>query len=342
MTTENTAYRPLICVDADIPWLDDRLDSHARVRRLSQDEFTATSVRDADALMIRTRTRCGAPLLQGSSVKCIATATIGMDQFDLPWCERAGIQVSNAPGCNAPAVAQYVWSAILHSGYKAEGLRLGIVGCGHVGSIVAEWGKRLGARVMVSDPPLQQAGERTDINFMPLQQLAAQCDVLTVHTPYTRTGAHPTHHLIDASVIASMPRGSLFINAARGPVSDNAALLPALRSNHIKAAIDCWEGEPRIDLEVLRLAQIATFHIAGYSRQGKQRATRMALDAIARFFHFTADLSGLEGDYVSPAVIDEEKIINSFDPAPVTDLLRTHPDRFDSLRAAYELRDELR
>lgn len=333
--------RPLICVDADIPCLDDRLDGHARVRLLGQEEFTASAVRDADALMIRTRTRCAAPLLEGSRVRFIATATIGMDQFDLPWCAAHGIATANAPGCNAPAVAQYVWSAILHLGYRPEGLRLGVVGCGHVGSIVAAWGERLGARVMVSDPPLQASGTRPGLDYRPLQELAAGCDVLTVHTPYAAYGQYPTRHLIDDKVIGAMPRGALFINAARGPVSSNAALLPALREGGIRAAIDCWEGEPAVDRELLELAEIATFHIAGYSRQGKQRATRMALQSLGAFFGFSPDTAGLEGDYVPPAVLTPERIMDSFDPSPVTALLRSRPQDFDIMRAQYVLRDEV-
>ena len=190
--------KPLICVDADIPFLDGRLEPFARVRLLGQEEFTPEAVRDADALMIRTRTRCAEPLLGGSRVRMIATATIGMDQFDLPWCAARGIETRNAPGCNAPAVAQYVWGCILHLGYKPEGLTVGVVGCGHVGSIVADWARRLGARVLVSDPPLQAAGTRPDLEYRPLRELASSCDVLTVHTPHTSTGDHPTHHLVDA------------------------------------------------------------------------------------------------------------------------------------------------
>lgn len=332
--------KPLICVDADIPFLDGRLEPFARVRLLGQEEFTPEAVRDADALMIRTRTRCAEPLLGGSRVRMIATATIGMDQFDLPWCAARGIETRNAPGCNAPAVAQYVWGCILHLGYKPEGLTVGVVGCGHVGSIVADWARRLGARVLVSDPPLQAAGTRPDLEYRPLRELAASCDVLTVHTPHTSTGDHPTHHLVDAPVFEAMRPGSLFINAARGPVSDNAGLLPALRSGRIRAAIDCWEGEPDIDPEVLRLSSIATFHIAGYSRQGKQRATRMAFQAIGRHFGFSPDLSGLEGDYQPPTGLSPERIMADFDPSPIDALLRSNPGAFDRLRAEYTLRNE--
>lgn len=327
-----------IAADADIPFLRGRLEPFCEVRYLSQDEFTPANIADADGLMIRTRTRCGRELLAGSNVKIIATATIGMDQFDLPACREMGIKAVNAPGCNAPAVAQYVWSVILRAGVP-EGSVIGIVGAGNVGSIVRDWGRKFGYRVLISDPPAAEEGRLGEPD-VPLGELCRRSDVVTLHTPLTRSGVHSTYHLIGEAELAAMKDGALLINAARGAVLDTRALIPHLESGRLHAAIDCWEGEPEIDRDLLRLADTATFHIAGYSAQGKQRATRMALCAISSFFGFEPDFSGLAGDYAEDPRLTPERVVESFDPAPVMDALRNAPERFDRLRAEYQYRDE--
>lgn len=330
--------KPLIAVDSDIPFLCGRLEPFCRVKYLHQSEFNPATVADADAMMIRTRTRCDRRLLSGSNVKMIATATIGMDQFDLPACREMGIKVCNAPGCNAPGVAQYVWSVISRLGVP-EGSTVGIVGVGNVGSIVAEWGRLFGYRILTSDPPAFAAGknlpEETD-----LSTLCRESDVVTLHTPMTRDGLHPTYHLISHKELSEMRPGALLINAARGPVTDTKALKQAIASRGIRAAIDCWEGEPQIDLELLKMADVATYHIAGYSTEGKQRATRMALQAIASFFGFEPDVSGLAPDYKPNPNLTLERVAESFDPFPVMKELLADPEAFDTLRADYKYRNE--
>lgn len=333
--------KPKIIVDSDIPYIRGRLEPFAEVLYRSQFEFTPEEAHDASALVIRTRTRCNADLLQGSSVRLIATATIGMDQFDLPWCQAAGIETRNAPGCNAPAVAQYVWSLLLRTGFDPARHTLGIIGCGNVGSIVARWGERLGARILVSDPPKAERGE-LQYPDTPLETLLRESDAVTLHVPMTREEPHATFHLIGERELAMMRDSAWIINAARGPVADNAALVKAIPEKHLKAIIDTWEGEPAINTELLRLAEIPTFHIAGYSAQGKQRATRMALEAVSQFFGWDIDISGLEGPYIEPEILTPEKITASFDPQPIADSLRRNPELFDRLRADYVFRDEVK
>lgn len=335
---------PLIAADADIPFLEGRLDGLARVRLLRQDEFTREAVADADAMMIRTRTRCNRDLLEGSHVGFIATATIGMDQFDLPACRQMGIGVRNAPGCNAPGVAQYVWASLMHAGIDPKEITIGVVGHGNVGTIVAEWGELLGVRVLVNDPPKEEAmrarGENVPANYTDLDTLLRNCDVVTLHTPMTREGAHPTFHLIGGHEMEMMREDAVLINAARGPVIDTEAVKKAIRQKGIKAIIDCWEGEPVIDLELLDLAMTATYHIAGYSLEGKQRATRQALEAIGEHFGFKPDLSGLAAPYTPFRSLDAATVRDSFDPAPVMAELKAAPRQFDTLRAAYTYRPE--
>ncbi len=333
--------RPRIIVDDNIPFIKGRLEPFADTVYADQFGFTPELVRDADAMVIRTRTRCDENLLKGSKVKIIATATIGMDQFDLGWCRDNGITCRNSPGCNAPGVAQYVWSALLRSGFDPERHTLGVVGCGNVGSIVADWGRRLGADVLVNDPPKAAAGASLP-GHAELPELLREADAVTLHTPLTRDGEWPSFHLIGEAALALMKPGALLVNAARGPVADNAALRRAVASGHIRAVIDTWEGEPKLDKELLSLLKYGTFHIAGYSLEGKQRATRMVLEAIGEHFGFAPDLSGLEGPYKAPARISAKAIIDSYNPISDTLQLKADPDAFDTLRANYSFRREPR
>lgn len=332
-------YRLHILVDADIPFIHGRLEPFADVKYIGQDDFTPALVRDADALLIRTRTRCGAPLLSGSRVRLIATATIGMDQIDLGWCAANGITVRNSPGCNAPGVAQYVWSSLLRMGISPAGTTVGVIGYGNVGSIVADWGHRMGAEVRVCDPPRAEAGH-TDVLYEPLETLMAECDVVTFHTPLTRTGKHPTYHLADAAKINLMRPGAILVNAARGEVADNTALKEAIRTHGLRTIIDTWEGEPVLDTGLLDMCDIGTFHIAGYSRQGKERATRMVLEACDDFFGWNTDKSGLAGPRPDNENVTPRAITESFDPYPVMEALRREPRAFERLRHEYVFRDE--
>lgn len=339
MTQASEQRRPVIIADRHIPSLKGRLEPFAEVIYIDQDEFTPDRVKDADALLVRTRTQCGPGLLEGSRCRFAATATIGLDHFDLPWLAKAGITATNSPGCNAPGVAQYVWAAMLEQFGSVEGLTVGVVGKGHVGSIVVDWGRKLGARVLVSDPPRSEAG-MTDEEYLPLETLMKECDAVTFHTPYIKDGAHPTFHLANAGNMAMMRPGALLINAARGPVVDNAALKELLKNGRISAVIDTWENEPRLDPELLELVETGTPHIAGYSLEGKQRATRMVVEAAGRFFGCQPDVSGLAPDYIAPRSIKPEEILDSYRPSADTAALKADYRHFDKVRAEYVTRPE--
>ena len=329
-----------IIADKNIPFLRGRLPE-AELILLSGAEINAEAVRDADALIVRTRTRCDASLLEDSKVRVIATATIGTDHIDMTWCQENGISVRNAPGCNAPGVALYVWANLLRNGFDPEKDTLGVIGCGNVGGIVAQWGERLGARVLVCDLPRKENG-LTDREYIPLEQVLAQSDAITLHTPLTRGGAHPTFHLIDKDSLSFLNPGAIFINAARGEVVDTEALVGAIEEGRIRRAIiDTWEGEPEIDRRLLSLADTATPHIAGYSVEGKQRATRMALEAVADVLNTPVDLSGLQGPYIMPDGLMAEAILDRYDPAEMTAALKFAPASFESLRNSYPLHSEI-
>lgn len=327
-----------IIADDNIPFLRGRLEAVAEVEYTDQWGFTPELVKEADAIVIRTRTRCDRALLEGSKVRLIATATIGMDQIDLEWCARQGITIRNAPGCNAPGVAQYVWSALLRMGFDPTRHTIGIVGCGNVGSIVRDWGLSLGARVLVSDPPREEA--RLPGDYTPLDTLLKESDAVTLHTPLTHTGSHKTHHLIGEHELSLIGDGRILVNAARGAVVDFNALRRHVTSGRIRAAIDTWEGEPEVDREILDAVEYGTFHIAGYSRQGKERATRMAIEAIEETFGVSIDKSGLTPAYEGTPGLTAEKITSSYDPAGDTAMLRNAPGEFDTLRRDYKYREE--
>lgn len=328
-----------IIVDNKIPFIEGRLEPVADVIYTAPGDITPELVKDADALLVRTRTKCNENLLGGSKVQLVATATIGMDHFDADWLRQAGIIAVNAAGCNAPGVAQYVWSSLLRNGFDPVRHTLGVVGLGHIGSIVADWGRKMGVRVLVCDPPRKDMG-LTDEQYLPMESLLRECDAVTLHTPLSHKGLYPTFHLISEKELKMMRPGAILVNASRGPVVDNAAWKDYLKTSGTKGIIDVWEGEPKLDTELMGLAEISTPHIAGYSLEGKERATRMVLEAVENVFGVSLDKSGLEGEYEAPATVDPDVIISSYDPYADTALLRSKPDELECLRDTYELRRE--
>lgn len=304
-----------ILVDKYIPYLRGVMEPYAEVAYLEPEEFTPERVHDADALLIRTRTKANAALLEGSRVQLVATATIGYDHIDTAWCEAHGIAWTNAPGCNAQAVCDYVEECIVQSAK----CKVGVVGVGHVGSLVVEMAKAKGFTVLENDPP-------KDIGVS-LEQIAQQCDIITFHTPMVRSGNYPTYHLCDEAFLAQCRPGTLIINAARGGIVDEQALL---RSG-LPYILDTWEGEPNLNREVLAHAQQATYHIAGYSIQGKVNASNACLQAVSR----TLGLPQMQ--------VDSTQIPQPGDSEPgwiarITAQLKAHPEQFEILRETYKLR----
>lgn len=329
-----------IVADKNIPFLEGRIEN-AQLIKMPASEIDADAVKEADALIVRTRTKCDRSLLEGSNVKIVASATIGTDHIDIPWCRENGIVVSNAPGCNAPGVALYVWSNLLRNGFDPSKSTLGVFGYGNVGGIVAEWGERLGAKVLVCDPPRKEKGI-VDREYLSLEEVLSQSDAITLHTPLTHNGKHPTYHLMGNENIKHIKPGAIFINAARGEVADTEIIISAIEEERIcRAIIDTWEGEPDINPRLLELASTATCHIAGYSIEGKQRATRMALEAVAGTLGINVDLDGLQGSYKMPEKLSRERIISAYDPGDMTSALKAAPHKFEILRNLYPLHQEI-
>jgi erythronate-4-phosphate dehydrogenase len=282
-----------IVADENIPLLDEFFAGFGEIRRLPGRGIDAAAVADAELLLVRSVTRVDSALLEGSAVRFVGTCTIGTDHLDLDYFARAGIQWASAPGCNARGVVDYVLGSLLllaeQQGVELASRTFGVVGAGEVGGRLVEVLRGLGWRVLVCDPPrlLIEGGD-----FVSLEQVIAECDVLSLHTPLESGGAQPTHHLLDARRLAQLKRGTWLINASRGAVVDNLALRELLKQRgDLQVVLDVWEGEPQVDVELAGLCRIATPHIAGYSLDGKLRGTAQIYSAVCAHFGCTPTVS---------------------------------------------------
>lgn len=337
-----------VVVDDKIPYIKGVIEGLAdEVVYAEGRDFTPALVRDADALFVRTRTRCNRELLQGSKVQFIATATIGYDHIDTAYCKEAGITWTNAPGCNAASVAQYVQSVLLileQTGrIKLSQSSLGVIGVGHVGSKVVGVGHQLGMKVLPYDPP--RAEKEGWDGFCSLEQIKEECNVITFHTPLTRGGAYPTWHMADEAFLQQLSSSAPYIiNTSRGEVVCNAALRQALDSGKLSGVVlDVWENEPDIDRTLLHQSLIGTPHIAGYSADGKANATRMSLEAYCRFFHLAERFHIAPPAPVCPdiyAPTEADALLQIYDPREDSKALKAHPDQFEQLRGNYHYRRE--
>lgn len=308
-----------IIADAYIPFLKGLLDDIAEVVYLPPTEITTEVVKDADALIIRTRTKCNANLLAESQVKFIATATIGFDHIDTKYCKENGISWTNCPGCNADSVNNYIHAALTTIfGESLNGKTIGIIGVGNVGSRVAEMASNLGMKVLLNDPPREKA--EGSGSFVSLEEIKKLADIITIHTPLNKE----TFHLINSDFLASCKNTPLIINAARGEVCDTEALL----NYKGKVVLDCWENEPNINLELLEKVVLGTPHIAGYSVDGKANGTRMAVEAVCKFFGIEKEIKiEVPGKKGIPYYIEGE-----------SGALKAHPELFESFRNNYPIR----
>ncbi|MGE5419223.1 MAG: 4-phosphoerythronate dehydrogenase PdxB [Chloroflexota bacterium] len=275
-----------IVADDKIPFLRGALENFADVLYVPGKEIRNDIIKDADALLIRTRTRCDEELLRGTTVKFIGTATIGFDHIDTGYCENNNIHWTNAPGCNSSSVQQYITAALLRIAkdyhFELEEKTIGIVGVGNVGSKVEKAARALGMNVLLNDPPRERKEGKK--NFVLLGDILYNSDIITVHVPLNMSGEDRTFHLFDEKSFKKMQKGTWFVNSSRGEVTDTASIKKALSNDKIKAVIDVWENEPGIDLNLMHLAFIATPHIAGYSTDGKANGTAMVVNSLAGYF----------------------------------------------------------
>ena len=346
----------VVC-DSDIPFIKGALEPYCEVVYARGCDIDRDMVKDADALIIRTRTKCDESLLKGSKVRFIATATIGYDHIDTAWCESNGIKWTNAPGCNSWSVQQYVGSLLVtlsrHMLFSFKDMTIGIVGVGNVGGKVARLAALLGFRVLLCDPP--RARKEGSNAFVSLDEIILKSDIITLHVPLIRDGQDATYHLFDRNRLSTLNRNQILINTSRGEVVDNAALKEVLKNKTIcTAALDVWENEPQIDRELMPLLFMGTPHIAGYSVDGKATGTTMCVQALGKFFdlpccdwevcevpqsiqpsEFTVDAKGKTPQEVLADAILYTYNIRNDDTALMTDI-----DSFEKQRSHYPVRRE--
>lgn len=347
-----------IIADDKIPFLKGVMEPYADIIYLPGATITASDIKDADAIFTRTRTHCNEALLKNSSVRLIATATIGFDHIDTTYCEKAGIHWANAPGCNASSVQQYIAALLVTLAYEKHlrlaDLTLGVIGVGNVGSKVADAAESLGMRVLRNDPPRAEK-EEGSTSFTALDKLLAESDIVTCHTPLTREGAYATYHLASDDFFGQMKPHSVFINSSRGEVADTEALRRAYPKKLSAFALDTWENEPDIDIDLLNNAFIGTPHIAGYSSDGKANGTAACVHEFCRFFDLDMLQKWYPENIPSPPMnttilidgagkTDEqifyEAVTHTYPLKDDSDRLKQSPEMFEKLRSHYWVRRE--
>ena len=345
-----------IIIDDKIPYIKGALEPFAEVLYLPGNKTTPEIVKDADAIITRTRTTCNEKLLTGSKVKFIATATIGYDHIDTSYCDQAGISWTNAPGCNSKSVEQYIASALMalaeKKNFSLKEKTIGIVGVGNVGSKVARLCEIFGMKVLLNDPP--RARTEGGKGFVELEEILEKADIITLHVPLNLDGVDKTYHLADDSFFSAAIQHPIIINSCRGEVTDTQSFKSALKSGQISGAvIDCWENEPELDRELLDFVDLGTPHIAGYSKDGKANGTNMSIRALSKFFGLGINnwkCSGVELPESTEIFIDgtgkttqqvlAEAIFATYDIREDDKRLKASVETFEKQRGDYHVRRE--
>jgi len=350
-------------VDKNIPLVEEAFGTLGHVEAIETGKFSREAVREADVIVVRSETRVGRSLIEGSPVKFVGTATIGVDHIDTEYLASKGIEFASAPGCNSNSVKEYVAAALLHlaneRGLRLRGKTIGVIGVGNVGSKVVKAAEALGLTVLQNDPPLaRQTGEK---RFVPLDELMA-ADILTLHVPLTSTGPDATYHMFNRELFRRLKPETVFINTSRGAVVETAALKESIAEKRLgMTVLDVWENEPGIDPELLSVVTLGTAHIAGYSMEGKINAVRAVREALCRHFKISSSWTVPEA-FGSPAVrnisvnadgLPEEKILGqivkqsydvAFDDAQLRRMLTfadgQRAEYFMKLRSGYRMRRE--
>jgi erythronate-4-phosphate dehydrogenase len=345
-----------IIADDKIPFLKDVLEPYAEVIYMQGKQITNKILKDADALLIRTRTKCTDSLLKGTRVKYIGTATIGFDHIDTQFCEKNKIFWTNAPGCNSASVQQYMAAALLKIAsefrFSLKDKTIGIVGVGNVGSKVEKLALALGMNVLLNDPP--RARKEGEKNFVSLGTVLYKSDIVSLHVPLNVVGEDCTWHLFDEKSFKKMRKRTWFINASRGEVAETGAIKKALGSGKLAGAVlDVWENEPDIDIDLMAKTFLATPHIAGYSTDGKANGTSIIVNSLCRHFNLPlknwyppkvpkpeSPVISISGIGKTDEEIIREAVFHTYNIDQDNINLRFSPSDFEKQRGDYKIRRE--
>jgi len=345
-----------VIIDDKIPYIKGVLDVYADVIYIPGNSIIKEELIDADAMIIRTRTKCDADLLEGTTIKFIASATIGYDHIDTGFCENNGITWTSAPGCNSGSVMQYVASALLYYAMQNKVVLkdrvLGVIGVGHVGKKIVKLAEILGMQVLLNDPP--RARIEGECGFISLNGILREADIISLHVPLNKEVEDRTFHLANQDFFSKLHPGALFINTSRGEVVETTALKQALNGDKPFATVlDVWENEPDIDTELLKKVFIATPHIAGYSADGKANGTKIVVRQLSKFFDL--GLNNWEPEEIptieNPVIycdglkktfqeIITEIVLQTYPVYTENLWLRSDSGKFESYRSNYPVRRE--
>lgn len=347
---------PTLLIDEHIPFIRGILEPHAKIIYINGGIISHDLAKQADGLIIRTRTICDETLLDRTPVKFIATATIGFDHIDTEYCDRKGITWRHAPGCNSSSVMQYIASVLVTLSEKHNksliNRKIGIIGVGNVGEKVAFLSSGFGMIPILNDPPRERQEKSTD--FVTLDEIAGNCEIITFHVPLNKIGADNTYHIADDRFFSRLAHKPLIINTSRGPVVDTNAVKNALRKKLIAGYVaDVWENEPFVDRELLEMTDIATPHIAGYSMDGKANGTASCVRAASRYFGFGLDqwypsdlpepsqpILEIDAGGMTTEQVCRTAILKTYNVLEDDRRLRISPGQFENLRNNYPPRRE--
>ncbi|URJ29904.1 4-phosphoerythronate dehydrogenase [Blochmannia endosymbiont of Camponotus sp.] len=314
-----------ILVDKDIPYIHKLFGSHNKITVCAGRVISAKDIRNIDILIVRSVTKVNQKLLDDDSIKFVGTATSGIDHIDQNYLKKYGINFVYAPGNNAVAVVEYVFAALFwlaeRDSFFLRDKIIGIVGVGHIGSLLHERLHSFGIHTLLCDPPLANKNiSKYKQSWKSFEKLVSEADILTFHTPLIYNGTYPTWHMVDLDVLEALPSNRILINTSRGSVIDNHALLKVLESGKkLNVVLDVWETEPELSLPLLSYVDIGTAHIAGYTIESKIRSITQIYNEYCKFFNIfdTVNLSELE-----PSVIYYLKVQRKIDEMLLNKLIK--------------------
>ena len=344
-----------ILVDENIAMAEKVFSSFGSVTLQPGRKITNKTVKNKDVLIVRSITKVNRELLENTNIRFVGSATIGVDHLDINYLNEKNIYYCNAPGSNSYSVAEYVITALLNLSIKynfsLKDKSIGIIGVGNIGSKVADFAKAFEMNILLNDPPLKEL--TSDKKYLPLKEVL-NADILTLHVPFTAKGKYKTHHLFDLNILNNFKENTILINTSRGSVVDNTALANVLKSKKLITVFDVWENEPNINLDLLKLIDIGTSHIAGYSLDGKTNGTKAIYNHLCKFLkqkprwnfekhattskELTFENTGtLENSLLS--IIKNIYDIND-DHQKLLNILKCEKNIFDDLRKNYKTRRE--